>query len=126
MTGREWAFCGSAALLPGCVRGFAGFGLAAVAMACLVLILPPVQLIPILHVLEGAASLAMFRGGIREAEMSHDWPLAIGSFVGVPIGLLATTTVSPDVSKLVAVQHGIFFNVGRYISYLRLYRFMIH
>jgi uncharacterized membrane protein YfcA len=35
--------------------------------------------------------------------MGHVWPLAIGSFVGVPIGLLATTTVSPDISKVVAV-----------------------
>ncbi|GLO69929.1 hypothetical protein MACH17_14460 [Phaeobacter inhibens] len=91
------------ALLAGCVRGFAGFGLSAVTMACLVLILPPVELIPILYVLEGSASLAMFRGGIRDADMSHVWPLAIGSFVGVPLGLLATTTVSPDVSKLVAM-----------------------
>ncbi|MEP4030864.1 sulfite exporter TauE/SafE family protein [Roseibium polysiphoniae] len=103
LTGWEWAFCGSVAFLAGCVRGFAGFGLSAVAMACLVLILPPVELIPIFYVLEGAASLAMFRGGIRDADMSHVWPLAIGSFVGVPMGLLATTTVSLDTSKLVAV-----------------------
>ena len=65
---------GSVALLAGCDRGFAGFGLAAVAVACLVLILPPVQLISILYVLAGAASLVMFRGGIREADMSHVWP----------------------------------------------------
>lgn len=45
----------------------------------------------------------MFRGGLRDADMSVVWPLAIGSFIGVPIGLLATTTVSPDLSKLVAV-----------------------
>ena len=99
----EWALCGGAAFVAGCVRGFAGFGLSAVAMACLVLILPPVELIPIMYVLEGAASLAMFRGGMRDVDMSHVWPLAIGSFVGVPIGLMATTTISPDTSKLVAL-----------------------
>ncbi|MBL3705003.1 TSUP family transporter [Sulfitobacter sp. BDSS02] len=103
LTGWEWAFCSSVAFLAGCVRGFAGFGLSAVLMACLVLILPPVELIPIFHILEGAASLAMFRGGVRDANMGQVWPFAIGSFVGVPIGLLATTTVSPDLSKLVAV-----------------------
>jgi len=103
LTTWEWAICGGAVFLAGCVRGFAGFGLSAVAMACLVLILPPVQLIPIFYVLEAAASLAMFRGGLRDADMSVVWPLAIGSFIGVPIGLLATTTVSPDASKLVAV-----------------------
>jgi uncharacterized protein len=103
LTGLEWVFCGSVSFLAGCVRGFAGFGLSAVAMACLVLILPPIELIPIFYVLEGAASFAMFRDGMRDADMSHVWPLAIGSFVGVPLGLLATTTVSPDASKLVAV-----------------------
>ena len=95
--------CSGAVFLAGCVRGFAGFGLSAVAMACLVLILPPVELIPIMYVLESAASLAMFRGGVRDADMRHVWPLAIGSFIGVPIGLMATTTISPDMSKLVAV-----------------------
>ena len=47
LTGWEWAFCGSVAFLADCVRGFAGFGLSAVALAGLVLILPPVDLIPI-------------------------------------------------------------------------------
>ncbi len=99
----EWAICCGAALLAGGVRGFAGFGLSAVAMACLVLILPPVELIPILYVMESAASLVMFRGGMRDADMSHVWPLAIGSFIGMPLGLMATVTVSPDLSKLIAV-----------------------
>ncbi len=89
--------------LAGCVRGFAGFGLSAVAMAFLVLILSPVELIPVFYVLEGAASLAMFRGGLRDADMRQVWPLAIGSFIGVPIGLFATTSISPEISKLTAV-----------------------
>ena len=103
LTAWEWGSCCSAVFLAGCVRGFSGFGLSALAMAGLVLILPPVELIPIFYILEGAASLAMFRGGIRDADMGHVWPLAIGSFVGVPIGLLATITVSPEISKLIAV-----------------------
>ncbi len=103
LSGWDWAICSGAGFLAGCVRGFAGFGLSAVAIACLVLILPPVEMIPMFYVLEGAASLAMFRGGMRDADMSHAWPLAIGSFVGVPLGLLATTNASPDLSKLIAV-----------------------
>lgn len=103
LTEWEWAICCGAALVAGGVRGFAGFGMSAVAMACLVLILPPVELIPIFYVMESAASLVMFRGGMRDADMSHVWPLAIGSFIGMPLGLLATVTVSPDLSKLIAV-----------------------
>lgn len=76
LTGMEWVFCGSLAFLAGCVRGFAGFGLSALAMTCLVLILPLIELNPIFYVLEGTASLAMFRGGVRYSDMSHVWPLA--------------------------------------------------
>jgi uncharacterized membrane protein YfcA len=103
LSATELAICIAVVFLAGCVRGFAGFGLSAVAMACLVLILPPVELIPVFYVLEGAASLAMFRGGVRDADMAQVWPLVIGSFVGIPIGLLATTSVSPELSKLTAV-----------------------
>lgn len=103
LSASELAICGAVTFLAGCVRGFAGFGLSAVAMACLVLILPPVELIPVFYVLEGTASLAMFKGGLRHAEMGQVWPLAIGSFIGVPIGLYATTSVSPEISKLTAV-----------------------
>lgn len=99
----ELTFCSTVVFLAGCVRGFAGFGLSAVAMACLILILPPVELIPVFYVLEGAASLAMFRGGLRDADLRQVWPLAIGSFIGVPIGLFATTNISPEISKLTAV-----------------------
>ncbi len=100
----ELVFCCGAVVLAGCVRGFAGFGLSAVAMGSLVLILPPVELIPVLFLLEGSASLVMFRGGLRDADMGQFWPLAIGSALGVPLGLLATTSVSPELSKLIAVS----------------------
>lgn len=99
----EFAFCAAVAFLAGCVRGFAGFGLSAVAMACLVLILPPIELIPVFYILEGAASLAMFRGGLRDGNIRQVWPLALGSAIGVPIGLFATTTLSPEWSKTLAV-----------------------
>jgi len=99
----DWAIAISAVFLAGCVRGFAGFGLSAVAMACLVLILPPIELIPTLYVLEGAASVFMVKGGIRDADMKHVWPLVIGSFLGLPFGLWVTTSVPSDVSKMIAV-----------------------
>lgn len=99
----ELAFCCAVAFLAGCVRGFAGFGLSAVAMACLVMILPPVELIPVLYILESSASMIMFRSGFREAKMNHVWPLVIGSAMGVPLGLLATTSAPLELSKLVAV-----------------------
>lgn len=72
-------------------------------MASVVLILPPVELIPICYILEATASLIMFRGGMRDADMKVVWGLAIGSAAGVPIGLYATTSLPVELSKLIAL-----------------------
>ncbi|MCP5073363.1 MAG: sulfite exporter TauE/SafE family protein [Rhodobacteraceae bacterium] len=103
LTGTEFAICAGAVFLAGVVRGFAGFALSAIVMASVVVVLPPVELIPVCYVLEGAASLAMLRGGVKNADMSVVWVLAIGSATGVPIGLFATTTIPLDLSKMVAL-----------------------
>jgi uncharacterized membrane protein YfcA len=99
----QFLICAGAVFLAGLVRGFAGFALSAILMASIVVIIPPVELIPVAYILEGVASAAMFRGGIKEADMSIVWVLAIGSAIGAPIGLYATTSISPEISKLVAL-----------------------
>lgn len=92
-----------AVFLAGLVRGFAGFALSAILMASIVTIIPPIELIPVCFMLEAAASFAMFRGGIKNADMSIVWVLVIGSAIGTPIGLLATTTIDRDLSRLIAL-----------------------
>lgn len=99
----QFLICMCAVFIAGLVRGFAGFALSAILMASIVVIIPPVQLIPVAYILEGAASIVMFRGGIKDADMSLVWVLAIGSALGTPIGLYATTSISPELSKLVAL-----------------------
>ena len=89
--------------IAGLVRGFAGFGLSAVLMASIVVFVPPVELIPVCFLLEAAASLAMFRGGFRDADRKTAFTLAICSAAGVPLGLAATTSFPPDLSKLLAL-----------------------
>lgn len=99
----QMAVIAAVVFLAGMVRGFSGFALTAVVMASLVVILPPVQLIPICFILEGVASLAMFRGGAKDADMKTVWGLSIGSALGTPIGLYATTSVAPEISKMIAL-----------------------
>ena len=99
----ELILCTGAIFVAAIVRGFAGFALSALIMASVVTILPPVELIPVCFLLEATASLMMFRGGIKEADMRIVWGLAISSAVGSPIGLYATTTLPVDTSKLIAL-----------------------
>lgn len=89
--------------IAGIVRGFAGFALSAITMAGLAFFIAPVELIPVCYILEGVASVVMFRGGIKQADMKIVWGLAIGSAIGAPVGLLATTTFPIETSKTIAL-----------------------
>lgn len=95
---------GTAVFMAGLIRGFAGFGLSAVVMASAATLVPPVELIPMCYMLEGAASLAMFRGGMADANMKIVWGLVICSAIGMPLGLLATTSVDVETSRNLALS----------------------
>lgn len=103
LTQHQLLVCIAVVSVAGLVRGFAGFALSAVVMASLAVLLPPIELIPICYILEATASLLMFRGGMRDANMKVVWGLVIGSAIGVPIGLALTTSIPIEVSKLIAL-----------------------
>jgi uncharacterized membrane protein YfcA len=103
LTPTQMVPCIGFVFVAGMVRGFSGFALSALIMASMALILPPIELIPICYILEATASLIMFRGGVRDADMKIVWGLTIGSAIGVPLGLYATTALPVETSKLVAL-----------------------
>lgn len=84
------------------VRGFSGFALSAVTMAIAVFILPPVLLIPVCLLLEVVAGMLMLRGGLKEADIKVVLGLSAGQLIGIPLGLLATTSIATSTSTLVA------------------------
>jgi uncharacterized membrane protein YfcA len=90
-------------LLAGIVRGFSGFALSAMVMATAVVILPPVELIPMLWWLEMSASLMMLKSGWSGADKTMTFGLAGGSFIGWPIGLALTVSLPIEASKSAAL-----------------------
>ncbi len=76
----------AAVLVAGTVRGFAGFGMSAILVLALSMILPPAQVVPMVMLMEVAASQRMLPGVWREV----NWRLAVwllaGSALGTPIG----------------------------------------
>lgn len=103
LTPTKLAICAGVVFLAAVVRGFAGFALSALIMAGLVVIIPPVQLIPVCFLLEATASLMMFRGGLREADMQIVIGLVLGSAMGMPAGLYATNILDIETSKLIVL-----------------------
>ena len=79
LTAQEFAILTSIVAVAGIVRGFSGFALSAIVMASAVIILPPVQLIPICWWLEMTASVLMAKGGWQEADRGVVLGLVIGS-----------------------------------------------
>lgn len=88
----------------GIVRGFSGFALSALIMASAVVILAPVELIPMLWWLEMSASLMMMKGGWADADRKTAYGLVLGGAVGWPFGLWLTTSLDISTSKAVALS----------------------
>lgn len=103
LTGQEFLILTVIVIVAGIVRGFSGFALSAIVMASAVIILPPVQLIPICWWLEMTASVLMARGGWQEADRGVVTGLVIGSTLGVPFGLLLTTSISVEASQMIVL-----------------------
>ncbi len=104
LTGQEFAILTVIVVLAGLVRGFSGFALSAMIMATAILILPPIELLPMLWWLEMSASLLMLKGGWADADRGTAIGLVIGSTAGWPLGLWLTVTLPVETSKLIALS----------------------
>ncbi|MEM1233702.1 MAG: sulfite exporter TauE/SafE family protein [Pseudomonadota bacterium] len=104
LTAAETTIIAVSAFCAGIVRGFTGFALSALVMVSAVLILPPVELIPMLWWLELSASLLMVRAGWAEADRRIALSLVVASSLGLPLGLWLTLNMAPEVSGLVALS----------------------
>ena len=98
----------SSVFVAGVIRGYSGFGFAMVAVTSIALVLPPVQVVPTVLILEVLASLRLVPQVWRDIDWrSLRWLLA-GSLLAVPLGvyLLANTPAEPmriSISLLVLV-----------------------
>lgn len=90
-------------VLAGIVRGFSGFALSAMVMATAVVILPPIELIPMLWWLEMSASVLMLKNGWAEADRPMTYGLVIGAAIGWPLGLGLTMSLPVEASKALAL-----------------------
>lgn len=83
----------SAVFVAGIIRGYSGFGFAMVAVTSMSLVLPPVQVVPIVLILEVLASIRLIPQVWRDIDwLSLRWLLA-GSLIATPIGVYALATI---------------------------------
>ena len=73
-------------LIAGVVRGYAGFGLSAVAITIGSILFTPITLVPVLFLLEVVASFHMLKSVHRDIDWSLLFGLLLGCAIGMPVG----------------------------------------
>ncbi|MCG8508787.1 MAG: sulfite exporter TauE/SafE family protein [Rhodospirillales bacterium] len=88
-------------LIAGIVRGFSGFGMSAIIVLALSMIMAPSQVVPVAMLLEIVASLRMLPGTWRDVNWRLAGWLLAGSAVGTPIGAWLLLHLPVPVMRLV-------------------------
>lgn len=87
--------------LAGVIRGFSGFGFSIAAVPLLSLLFPPVQVVPVVMLLQLFISLDGLRGAWRLADRPSLLRLGLGAVLATPIGLLVLAQLPAAPVRLV-------------------------
>ena len=93
-------FC-AVILLASFVRGFSGFGFSASSISLLSFILPPVEIVPIILLLEVIASFFMIPSIWKKINWKFVFYLLVGVSVGTPFGVRLLSVLEPKVTHLI-------------------------
>jgi uncharacterized protein len=79
----------ASAFLAGVVRGFSGFGLSAVLVACAAFFISPRDIIPTAQALEIIASVAVLKSVVADVDWHWLAPMFAGYVISIPLGVTA-------------------------------------
>ena len=91
------------------IRGFNGFGFSATCMSLISFILPAIEIVPIILILEVMVSIFMFPYIWSSIDWKFVFQILIGILIGSPIGLYLLKFLSPDITHLSICGIIIFF-----------------
>ena len=91
------------------IRGFNGFGFSAICMSLISFILPAIEIVPIILVLEVMVSIFMFPYIWSNIDWKFVFQILIGISIGSPIGLYLLKILSPGIVHLSICGIIIFF-----------------
>ena len=93
------------------IRGFNGFGFSAICISGFSFILPAIEIVPIILILEVLISIFMIPYVWNKIDWNFVFKLLIGITIGSPIGLYLLKYLSPDVTHLAVCLLIIFFSL---------------
>ena len=93
------------------IRGFNGFGFSAVCISGFSFILPAIEIVPIILILEVLVSVFMIPYIWNKIDWKFVFQMQIGIIIGSPIGLFLLKFLSPDITHLSICLIIIFFSI---------------
>jgi uncharacterized membrane protein YfcA len=93
------------------IRGFNGFGFAAVCVSGLSFMLPTIEIVPIILILEVLVSIFMIPYIWNKVDWKFVFQILIGIIIGSPIGLYLLKFLSSDITHLSICLIVIFFSM---------------
>jgi uncharacterized protein len=93
------------------IRGFNGFGFSAVCVSGLSFILPAIEIIPIILILEVLVSIFMIPYIWNKIDWKFVFQIFVGIIIGSPIGLFLLKYLSSDITHLSICLLIIFFSI---------------
>jgi uncharacterized protein len=97
-------------LIASIIRGFNGFGFSATCISGFSFILPAIEIVPIILILEVIISIFMFPYIWNKIDWNFVLKLLVGIAIGSPIGLYLLKYLSPDITHLSVCMLVIFFS----------------
>ena len=94
------AFSVAAVLAGAFIKGYTGFGASMVWVTSLSLVLPPLQVVPMVLMFEVATSIGLLRHVWREVGWGSLWLLLAGTCVATPAGIYALASVPADALRI--------------------------
>ena len=98
-------------LIASVIRGFNGFGFSATCISGFSFILPAIEIVPIILILEVFISIFMIPYVWSKIDWGFVFKLLIGIAIGSPIGLYLLKYLSPETTHLYVCLIIIFFSI---------------
>lgn len=97
----EGVYMALALLIAAFVRGYSGFGFAALVVSAASLVMNPLLVVPMVLLVDATMSLQQARGIWRDIAWHRVGGLFVGALIGVPIGIWAMSTIGVDAARAV-------------------------
>jgi uncharacterized membrane protein YfcA len=94
------AFSIAAVLAGAFIKGYTGFGASMVWVTSLALVLPPLQVVPMVLLFEVVISIGLLRDVWRAVEWRSLWLLLAGTCVATPLGIYALASLPADALRI--------------------------